>query len=405
MSRADVHRFRRALWNVEEALLSFRSPSTAAEVEEALRPLAPLGGAGAEERVTELCAVAAGREPAGTYVERHGACGVRRFSTAGGRAIFRLPIETFPDHVNNVYLVVDGGGALLVDAGSHLPIARDDLTRAARVLAALHELPEILDHIVDLLVTHGHIDHYGGAGGWKKRGARVHVHELDARVLTRFDERVVVAALGLRAFLASAGVPAEERAELGRMYLMGKSLFKPVPVDGVLVDGSVVAGAIAHHVPGHCPGQVVVQVDDVLLTADQVLPRITPHQSPESITPWTGLDHYFQSLEKVRRLPGIALALPGHEEPIADLGGRITEIEMFHRGRLAKVRELCAEEPRTIADVTRLLFGEQIGYGRILAYEEAGAHVEYLSRRGHLEIANLDELQRDEHPVVSYRAA
>jgi glyoxylase-like metal-dependent hydrolase (beta-lactamase superfamily II) len=199
-------------------------------------------------------------------------------------------------------------------------------------------------------------------------------------------------------------VPAAERAQLEEMYLFGKSLFKPVPVDRALTDGAVVSGAVAHHVPGHCPGQICLQIDDVLLTADHVLPRITPHQSPESITPWTGLDHYFASLEKVRRLGGIRLALPGHEEPILRLADRVVEIETFHRARLDKVRAACAE-PRTIGEISGVLFGEQHGYGRVLAYEEAGAHVEFLSRRGQLEIANLEDFQGQENPVVRYRAA
>jgi hypothetical protein len=141
-----------------------------------------------------------------------------------------------------------------------------------------------------------------------------------------------------------------------------------------------------------------------LLTADHVLPRITPHQSPESITPWTGLDHYLISLEKFRHLGGIDLALPGHEDPIFRLQQRIVEIEQFHRGRLAKTLELC-REAHSIAEVALALFGPQAGYGRLLALEEAAAHVEYLARRGTLEIANLDELMRLPNPVLRYRAA
>jgi hypothetical protein len=141
------------------------------------------------------------------------------------------------------------------------------------------------------------------------------------------------------------------------------------------------------------------------LTADHILPRITPHQSPESITPWTGLDHYFQSLEKLRRLGGVDFALPGHEEPILRLQQRIVEIEQFHHGRLDKVKSLCAVTPRTTAEMCDALFGQQAGYSRLLALEETAAHVEYLARRGALEIANLEELTRAANPPLRYRAA
>ena len=403
MGRAELHAFRRKLASVEESLFVTRQPLTAGEIREALHT-APESAA---ERVAELVAVAAGSRAPASYLEAHGACGVLSFTTSGGRTIWRLPIETFPDHVNNVYLVLEEGaaGGMLVDAGSQLASSRDDLARAAAVLARVHGLGDALDTVADVVITHGHIDHYGGAGGWQARGARIHAHELDARVLTRFDERLVTAALGLRQFLAAAGVGAVERAELESMYLFGKSRFKPVPVDGVLVDGSRVRGAIAHHAPGHCPGQICLQVDDVLLTADHVLPRITPHQSPESITASCGLDHYFEALARVRRVADIRLALPGHEEPIRDMPGRVDEIVAFHRARLHKVLGICVDEPRTVREITQAMFGEQSGYGRILAYEEAGAHVEYLARRGKLEIVNLGDFEDHASPVLQYRAA
>jgi glyoxylase-like metal-dependent hydrolase (beta-lactamase superfamily II) len=305
--------------------------------------------------------------------------------------------------VNNVYLVVDGARKTLVDAGTRYRVAEEDLARAARVLKKFFD--QDLDGIGDVIVTHAHIDHYGAVGMWRAKGARVHAHELDARVVSNFEERIVVASVKLRQWLAGAGVAEDERRELAAMYVAGKNAYRSVPVDRVLLDGAVVCGAVAHHVPGHCPGQICLQFDDVLLTADHVLSRITPHQSPEEITQSAGLDHYFESLEKIRRVGGIHLALPGHEEPILRLGERIAEIDAFHRGRLEKVREICRAAPRTIKQIAGELFGGQPGYGRILAYQETGAHVEYLARRGHLEIANLDDFGASENPVILYKAA
>jgi glyoxylase-like metal-dependent hydrolase (beta-lactamase superfamily II) len=135
-----------------------------------------------------------------------------------------------------------------------------------------------------------------------------------------------------------------------------------------------------------------------------VLPRITPHLGPESVTPWTGLDHYLLSLEKIRRLAGVTLALPGHGQPIRDLEQRIIEMREFHHARLDRVREIC-REPRTLAQVSRELFGEQREYGRVLALEETAAHIEYLARRGWLEIVDAAALPRAPEPVVRYRAA
>ena len=56
-------------------------------------------------------------------------------------------------------------------------------------------------------------------------------------------------------------------------------------------------------------------------------------------------------------------------------------------------------------DVTQELFAGRLdGYGQILGIEEAGAHIEYLYQLGELTIANLDEVQRSDNPVLYYRA-
>ena len=50
------------------------------------------------------------------------------------------------------------------------------------------------------------------------------------------------------------------------------------------------------------------------------------------------------------------------------------------------------------------LFGPRAGYTRLLALEEAGAHVEYLFQRGELRIANLEDVTRENNPVIRYEA-
>jgi glyoxylase-like metal-dependent hydrolase (beta-lactamase superfamily II) len=376
----------------------------AAEVERTLGELARTVGEDDTARVQELAALAGGQGSRAHYRDTHGVCGVQRFVTSAGAKIYLMKVETFPDHVNNIYLIADGGRATLYDCGSQTAQSQEELRRAARVLREVYDEPLGLDDVRDLVISHAHIDHFGGVGEWRGK-ATIHVHELDARVITRFEERIVTAAMQLRVFLQHSGVPDAARAELEQMYVFTKQLFVSVPVDKVVTDGAEVAGFRLYHAPGHCPGQICMQVHNVMLTTDHVLPRITPHQSPESITPWTGLDHYLVSLEKLKHVGGVDLALPGHEEPIPRLQQRICEIEAFHRGRLDKVIALCEKEPHTIAEITGEMFGQQLGYGRLLALEETAAHVEYLARRGRLELANLDDLLRAPNPVLRYRAA
>ncbi|MBI2896344.1 MAG: MBL fold metallo-hydrolase [Deltaproteobacteria bacterium] len=346
-----------------------------------------------------------GSASARDYVDRHGVRGVVRFKTAGASTrLYELPVETFPGHVNNVYLIVDGELRCLFDVGSGTPTSRRDLAAGLAIVREAFGEAVQLEQIDLAIVSHAHIDHFGGALDLREKSrALLLVHELDARVLAAFEERIVIAERNLDVYMRRAGVEDAVRQELIAMYGFSKQLFRSVEPDRRLRDGDLVAGGYrVHHVPGHCPGLICLQVHDVLLTADHVLSRITPNQMPESITPFTGLEHYFRSLGKVRKLEGVDLALGGHEEPITDLRSRVDEITMFHLKRLDRVREICREGAHSVAGLSFALFGAQVGYGRLLALTEAGAHVEYLHGRGELRIANLSEVAARDDAVILY---
>jgi glyoxylase-like metal-dependent hydrolase (beta-lactamase superfamily II) len=159
------------------------------------------------------------------------------------------------------------------------------------------------------------------------------------------------------------------------------------------------------HVPGHCAGQVVIRLHDVLFSGDHVLSGISPHQSPERLVPYTGLSHYLESLDLLNGWAGgVKLTLPGHNEPIKDLPARITEIRTLHAERLAGTLDFLYE-PHNITEVSHHLFKNVSGYNALLAVEEAGAHVEYLHQHGFLRIANLEEFKSHDSPVpIRYQA-
>jgi glyoxylase-like metal-dependent hydrolase (beta-lactamase superfamily II) len=362
---------------------------------------------GMTERLAQLQgALGAGRdEERRLYSDQHGIGGVQRFHSKGGARIYAMSVETFPRHVNNVYLVVEDGSAILFDCGSGLDSSRRDLALGFAIVRAAFGEKVRYDALDWCVVSHAHYDHFGGANLVKRETrARLAVHELDARVLSCFAERLVIASKDCDIFWRRAGVADAERAALLTMYTAAKSSFRPQEVDRLLRDGDAIGpGYRVHHVPGHCPGLICLQVHDVLLTSDHVLARITPHQFPQAITPFGGLEHYFHSLSKIRKVEGVNFALGGHEEPIWDLRARIDAIALFHRDRLARALALCAA-PRTVVQVAQDMFGDQEGYSRIMALDEAGAHIEYLHNLGQLRIANIDEVAGARDPVIEYVA-
>ncbi|HZF50197.1 MAG TPA: MBL fold metallo-hydrolase [Polyangiaceae bacterium] len=400
------------LRRAEGALLS--SSAAAAEGSH-LRPEEALASAdklaaefpslGIAPRLSLLKEAAGGSARRGEYIERHGCAGVRRFGIAGGARIYLLPVETFPRHINNVYLILEPGRSTLFDVGSGFDSSRRDLALGFAVVRDIYQEDARFEAVSEAVISHAHIDHFGGVGDFRAAaGGSLSVHELDYRVIACFEERVVIALKDIEVFLCRAGVSPDERDRLLALYLASRDAFKSVPVDRTLRDGDRVGGGHrVIHTPGHCPGQICLAVGDVLLTSDHVLARITPHQFPQAITPYVGLENYFNSLAKVRDMEGVRLALGGHEEPIPDLPSRVDAIIAFHRERLAAVKAACAE-PRTVVEVARALFGAQEGYGVILAIEEAGAHVEYLHERGQLRIVNVEEIAVARDPVFRYQS-
>jgi glyoxylase-like metal-dependent hydrolase (beta-lactamase superfamily II) len=357
--------------------------------------------AGASARLDHLLLAERDEHALGTYLEQYGVAGTRRFHAATETRIYQLSVETFPRHVNNVYVVLEAGQALLLDAGSGMPSSKRDLALGFATMRAMGN-EEVRWEDLDLcVVSHAHSDHCGGVNELKRTSAaKLAVHELDARVISAFEERIVLATKDIDVYWKRAGLSPKEREDLRELYSFAKRLFRSERVDRTLRDGELVgAGYRVHHVPGHCPGLVCLQVHDVLLTSDHVLARITPHQFPQAITPFAGLEHYFRSLAKIRDKEGIRLALGGHEEPIWDLRARIDEIAAFHRDRLKRVLDIC-ETPQTVNEIAKTMFGAQEGYGVILAIDEAGAHVEYLHALGRLRVDNLDEVA--DEPVIRY---
>jgi len=332
---------------------------------------------------------------------------VRTYETFAGARIFQIPLQEFPILWGFVYLVwIDGPEdepyRVLIDTGSGFGESNRDLEEGFRQASQILKQPVGLGNLTHVFITHGHIDHFGGLSYVRPRTqARIGVHELDLRNLTNYEERLLVVSRRLDSFLTEAGVPAERRRELIDLYNFSKSLYHSTRVDFTYEASGMRVGPFEFlHVPGHCAGHVCIRLQDVLFSGDHVLSELSPHQSPESLTSFTGLAHYLNSLDTLQAWAGdIRLILGGHRAPIRDLGSRLAELRRVHRTRLDKVAEYLTQ-PHTVADVSQELFGDVHGYNVLLAFEEAGAHVEYLAQRGRLRIANPDDLESSPGPVA-----
>lgn len=336
---------------------------------------------------------------------------LKRYETDQGAVIYRLPLEVFPGFWGQAFVVLAHHAGVsyrvLIDTGSGFGASNEHLETGLQQASAASGQDLSLENLTHVLITHGHIDHFGGLAYVRPRTrALIGVHELDLRVLTNYEERLTVVARRLREFLVEAGMSGERIETLIDMYTLPKRLFRSVQIDFTYEAVGMQVGPFEMlHVPGHCAGHVVIRLHDVLFSGDHVLANTSPHQSPERLTLSTGLDHYLKSLDSLKKWSGgVRLTLGGHKDPITDLPERIAAIQELHRQRLEQVLELL-ETPRTVAEISKEMFGEVHGYNVLLAVEEAGAHVEYLYSRSLLGIKNLEELQAAQGgvPLLYYR--
>lgn len=333
---------------------------------------------------------------------------VRYFESGQGARIYQIALNLFPILCGYAYLVLlehDGQNyRVLIDAGSGYGDSNKQLENGLQLIAEQTREAICLENLTHVLVTHGHIDHFGGLSYVRPRTtALIGIHELDLRNVINYEQRLTMASRRLCVFLHESGVAAKDVQRLIEMYNLMKSVSHSVRVDFTYEAIGMRLGPFELlHVPGHSAGHVVFRLHDILFSGDHVLNDTSPHQSPERLTLSTGLDHYLHSLDALQAWVGpVRLTLGGHKEPIIDLCARLDAIRALHYERLAMVLDLF-EEPCTTADVARTLFGEVSGYNELLALEEAGAHIEYLYQRGKLNIVDTKETEYCEKPGPIY---
>ena len=316
-----------------------------------------------------------------------------RFETSEGERIYRIPLDIFPGMHGYAHLVITKDLVALFDVGSGFGESNAQLEAGLEQIRVEFKEKVGWDRITHILISHSHLDHYGGLHFAREHtSAQIGIHELDRRVLTNYEERLDVITPRFRTFLLESGVSESRSEELVTLYLLHKQLFSSIDVDfSYEAIGMHLNGMEFIHVPGHSSGQVVARVGDILLSADHILENTSPHMAPESLSLNTGLEHYLASLVKVTPLArDVRVALGGHEGPIEDTHGRIEAIIAVHRERLSQILALL-ETPATVDEVCEVLFADTEAYHQILAIEETAAHFEYLYTRGFITLTNHDD--------------
>lgn len=305
---------------------------------------------------------------------------------ADGVLWLRMPLPFRLDHIN-LWLLEDGDGWAIVDTG-----IKSKLTQ--QIWQSV--LAERLDGrpVTRVIVTHFHPDHVGLAG-WLTRtlGVRLWMPRTEwlfARMLTldaseTFMDTVVQ-------FYRRAGASAEF---LERTRAAGHPL--PRIIDALthgiqrIRDGDELV--IGDHVwrvivgTGHSPEHACLHCPalGLLISGDQILPRISPHVGVYPNEPdGNPLQDFIDSIGTFLGLPDQTLVLPSHNEPFRGLHARLEALADHHDERLDTLRALCAT-PANAADLAIKLFNREFDHDQTgFAINETLSHLNLLMARGHV---------------------
>jgi glyoxylase-like metal-dependent hydrolase (beta-lactamase superfamily II) len=310
--------------------------------------------------------------------------------SSGGAKIHGLPLEVFPGFWAYAYVAQKEEFCALIDTGSGTEKSHQGL------LDGLREVGVQPSDLTQILLTHAHIDHYGGLFPLRPiTQAKIGVHELDLQTVAHHEENQALLGHRFKSFLEETGMGYERRAQLLSLYHFTEAFYRSVPVDFTYEAIDMRLGPFEFvHLPGHCPGHVAIRLDDVIFCGDMVVEGITPHLSPESIQPYSGLDHYLESFSRLRHWAREARWIfNGHDQAVTDLSTQIEATRENICRRMGRGMDALAE-PLVMEEICSAIYGTMDGYNQLLVMEKTGAYVEYLYAHGLIGIANPSEVEQ-----------
>ncbi len=300
-----------------------------------------------------------------------------------------LPVP-FPVKTTNVY-VVDEEPITLIDTGvktdMSLQVLKDSLRR----------LGYGIEDIRRILITHGHLDHYGQA----KRisalsGAEVSIHVEDYRMiqsLAQFRRQVA-------SVLMQNGTPRDSVDTIVNYMESAQQWAEPLDDVHFINEGDeiffqdMVLRPI--HCPGHSPGLICfyLEGESILFSGDHLLKDISPNPIVKPLQKGgdprnTSLNEYLHSIRKIEDLE-VSLVLPGHGGPIQDFKNLLENILRHHEQRLEQVLSVLSGGEKTAYDISKALFPDTKSFEVFLGVSEILGHLNILLEEGKIIFRSRD---------------
>lgn len=292
----------------------------------------------------------------------------------------------FPVGPVNCYLL-DEDPVTVVDPGMLWSDNTETLRRAVEARG------RAVEEVAQVVVTHGHPDHFGAAG-WLADAA-------DAVVVCGRPEWPKLCGNVDRApmteLVARLGIPQQMREVFKAFYDGVLELSHPIDEDRVVLldDGDSLEGGgrrwQAHVTPGHSVGHLSLFEPEgrVLLSGDHLLACITPNPVLEPDDGPDGrrrsLVEYLASLDRFARIDPVVV-LPGHGPRFRDVPTLINSMRFHHAERCEDILELLhGNGEQTAFELAGSLFPHVTDFSVMLAVSEVVGHLDLLEEDGRVD--------------------
>jgi glyoxylase-like metal-dependent hydrolase (beta-lactamase superfamily II) len=302
-------------------------------------------------------------------------------SVAPGVRWLRLPLPFRLDHIN-LWLIEDEQGWTVVDTGIGLTDSRALWEQVLR--DELGGRP-----VTRIVVTHFHPDHMGNAQ-WLAERFGVDLWCTQAEWMVTQLARLGAGEARRLEHYRRNGVQGEALAQLRERGNHYPRVVPTVAPDfrGLRDGDALTIGGRRWDILtvfGHSPEQATLHCPElgVLISGDQVLPRITTNVSVASEQPrGNPLRLYLESIRRYDSLAADTLVLPSHNLPFRGLHARLRQLARHHEERLARTHALL-DGPRSGAELVPELFARDLDTHQLgFAIGETLAHLHYLEAQG-----------------------
>jgi glyoxylase-like metal-dependent hydrolase (beta-lactamase superfamily II) len=316
-----------------------------------------------------------------------------------------IPLPDVSDLITANLYAVGRGPITLIDTGLKSP------GTLAYIETELLKAGLRIEDVERILITHGHMDHFGLASGIRERvghSVECFIHPDDAWQTSSENFLKEMWSDEAERLMSMAGMPREEMDKVRKRFSTFKQLGDPLDGVSLLREGDEFGGngyrLKVIHTPGHTPGSCCLYEsrNKVLFSGDTIIKHITPNplvvikrerlRDPH----YRSLKAYRDSLDKLSGLD-VRYVFPGHGEYIDDLKGITATYKAHHDERKGLVWKALKKKTRPLYQMIDDVFRFVPEGDVFLALSEMMVHLEILVEEGRAE-------QVDSGPPALYRA-